>query len=526
MRTTNPPWLAVLAALFMICFLTFRPFQLQLFGMMYSGDDASYFAYGSSLAYLEFPSLEKEFFTEAKAPPTSRLGPGLMAAPWIGLFSIVDRIQGSSIVEKRTEANVLPSWSLFGAMVSAYFYLIMACLLLFKIVESRFNGKIAALTVIALVLLEGTPLYAFRRPVFSHVYELFLQSLFLFFSYRLHLNRDAFQSRVPARYWFGLGTALALMILVRQNGLPYALFWPIWICAFMAEKPLEGFKKNARALILTLALGIAAAIVLKRIPAWSNPEMFEQARAQQAGLGFLLDPIAWGRFIDIFVGLDWGLAFTAPFILLGIFGIWKLPSPEKSRFALLALPLVINLYLLLIWSGQGSWYGFRYFIFSAIPVVLLPLASLISQGWSNPRIRWALILIAFFPTASMLAFEGNDTTLTLFLNKSRFNETYVSNPIFQIQVWKSIFIHPTEFLYAVIKAGPCYLIYLGATLLGKSALLPAKFAKVYSEFRWDILIKTAVIYCMPWLFTRAAAKICLLSCSATERTRLNSSSHS
>ena len=65
---------------------------MQQTGLMYGGDDQSYFAHASSLAFGQFPSYQNEVFTSGKGSPKHSIGSGVMAAPFVFVFSLIDRI--------------------------------------------------------------------------------------------------------------------------------------------------------------------------------------------------------------------------------------------------------------------------------------------------------------------------------------------------------------------------------------------------------------------------------------------------
>jgi hypothetical protein len=170
---------------------------MQETGSTYGGDDDSYFAHASSLAFGNFPSYEKEYFVTSGASPMHSIGSGLMAAPFVFIFSLADRAAGSDIIYERTMENIRESWSLFGFVFASSFYFWLACFLLYKGLRYYFHQSEASLAVILMVLCQGIPLFAFRRPVFSHIYEFFLQSLLVFALLRIN-KKNYFNS---GGYW-------------------------------------------------------------------------------------------------------------------------------------------------------------------------------------------------------------------------------------------------------------------------------------------------------------------------------------
>ena len=62
-------------AIFILGFFLFRPYQLQNSGMLYKGDDVSYLAHSTAIAFYQFPNYSKEVFDYEALIPPHPLGP-------------------------------------------------------------------------------------------------------------------------------------------------------------------------------------------------------------------------------------------------------------------------------------------------------------------------------------------------------------------------------------------------------------------------------------------------------------------
>ena len=174
----------VMLAIFIVALFVLRP--LSLFdGLWYPGDDYDYFAQASSVSFGQFPAYKNEYFTTLKEGPLGSIGSGLLAAPFVFAFSWVDRAEHSTIVEKRTAENIPGSWSQFGFMFASVFYFSLACMLLYCAVSWVVPPGFTAWAVILMVVCQGLPLFAVRRPIVSHTSEFFLQSLFVYLFIRI-----------------------------------------------------------------------------------------------------------------------------------------------------------------------------------------------------------------------------------------------------------------------------------------------------------------------------------------------------
>ncbi len=135
------------AIFFLALFLLLRPSALGSGGFWYSDDDQDYFAHASSIAYGQFPHYEKEFFNN-KGLPLAAVGPGILAAPFVFVFSLIDRITQAPVIQARTRETILHSWSLYGFMVATIFYFWLGCALLHQGLRRHFSSALYALQVV------------------------------------------------------------------------------------------------------------------------------------------------------------------------------------------------------------------------------------------------------------------------------------------------------------------------------------------------------------------------------------------
>ena len=215
------------------------------------------------------------------------------------------------------------------------------------------------------------------------------------------------------------------------------------------------------------------------------------------------------QLFHIFFWYDWGLIFTAPFMFIGLFYLFKIKNKLKVLLFLILLPSLINIYLAIAFGTQGARYGYRYFIFSLIPVLIFPFALFInniSEKLNYKKILIILFIVSLLPILSMLAFEGNSTNLTLYSIEQYFGFTNWGNNTYQLEVWKTLFTQPIDFLISIFKGGLTYFIYLIAHVFNLKNHLPAIINK-YPEFKTTVLIKTLIIYIFPFLLYFFTKKI-------------------
>ncbi len=481
--------------IFLSVFFIFQPDALHRYGLIYKGDDWSYFAHATSLAFGQFPSYSKEYWMIGDGAPAHPSGPGLMAAPFVFLFSFIDRIIGSDIILQRTAANSRWSWSLFGFIVATSFYLWAGCALLFQGLRQHIHKKNAAWAIILMVLVQGAPLFAFHRPVFSHIYELAIGSFFIY------LLLDTIGRRRPLQGWeiAAAGLACGLGMLVRFNFIFMALSWPI-LLTFTSLSTKSSKQKIWS--ILTMYL-IAGAIIL----------LF--TACSEKGLSSVMTdvvkdklmisnslPLICQRIWHILVGIDWGLLYTAPFLLIGLAYSFFIQTEAAKALRWITPLLLINLWVVIQWMTQGSWYGYRYIIFSAFPLLVYPFALFIDRfakqwGW---KFWIGVMIIAVFPTASMICFE-NSPNLNLHVTPQYFGVSGWGNNTYQLEVWKALFTFPDLFHCASLRGGPAYLLYLTGWQLPPSLTLLSQFIeKAYPpNIDRPTLIKTLILYAFPFI---------------------------
>lgn len=484
-------------AIFLAAFFLLRPYALQNNGMWYAGDDYHYFAVSSSLAFGQYPSYTHEFLPAPDKCPITSPGPGVLAAPFVFAFSFIDRLEGSSIVDHRTYDNVAGSWSQFGFIFSSVFYFCVACFLLYRACVSVAGPQASSWAVILMIICQGLPLFAFRRPIFSHTAEFFMQSLIVY----CYLRNLASEGRFiddPLKYML-VGAISAMLFLVRYNNILMALAcMALLLGPRLVKQRGELFKAISCALLSFFLLVLIFKIwpeTYNHFHAYGNPFIFVQTSAGP------VDIIK--RLIHVFIGQDWGLLFTAPFLLLGFGVLLAYEIPYRKQIIFLSFSLLVNFYTIVFFGSQGGWYGYRYLVASALPVFVLPLAVFIDQCLKQhgPRILWLLILSALPPLFSMWCFEGNADTLTLHLIPQFWGRIDWSNDVYQISVWKTLF-HPGQALIALLKGGPYYVLYL----LSLTKLIPPHFMFVlklsskYTVFYWSLLIKVLVVYAIPLTF--------------------------
>ena len=484
-------------------FLLCRPYALQQSGMMYNGDDYNYLAHATVLAYGQWPDYSLE--ANSSWPPFHSYGAGLMAAPFVLVTSFVDRILGKEVARQRTPSNVPHSWTAFGFVIATQFYLCLGMYWLVSVLRKHLKSSHALPSVALAILGSGILLYAYRRPVFAHVYEFAVLSGGMYF---LNSARVLDSKRTAAVI---IATLVACMIyLVRYNDAFLAL-------AFLLAAIMQMRPSRLSIFFSLLTLGIIF-VTPTYLNTYILKDMKQTMHALQPAVANSTDPYStvlsfltavqspafyYQRLIHILFGLDWGLLYTAPILMLGFLGLPYL-KPLKT-YVLLLGALGVNVYICMVWGTQGSWYGYRYLVYSLLPVSTLGL----SLWWDQHKERTTkiiLCLVSIVPILSMLSFEGNPTNLTLSIGTTRWSSGWVNNT-FQLEVWKTLLLHPKEMFVVLFKGGPLYVVYIASVFLHKTSYLPHDVMQKYPMFSLSVFLKMLIIWFLPIVFVETIERV-------------------
>ncbi len=487
--------------MFLVGFLLLKPFQLGLSDMMYYGDDFSYLAHATALAYGQFPSYKKEYYIDGGASPLQSAGAGVMAAPFVAAFSVLDRVQGRTIVQQRTADTIHGTWTVYGFIFSSVFYLWLGCFLLYRGLRVYCGEFESVLAVFLNILCQGIPLMAFRRPVFSHVSEFFLTSLFVWWLLMPEKQRPSWTRGLPGALAFGVLTGCAG--LVRLNNAPMMLVWPLLIAAQGDEK--AAFRARATNVAVSWTVGAMIVGIFQIAPDLMHRNTGNNAVIRDLILNFQPPVFYIQRLWQVLTGVDWGLVYTAPFILLGLAAGLVMKFPRRKVLLLGCLPLLMNLYVALSWKTQGGWYGYRYLFPAAAPLVTLPLAVFL--GRARLRTGRAAVLagcavVCVLPLLSMLMFENIVPDLTLAPVRQYWDVSGWGNNTYQVNLWAIFFHRPLEFWANAIKGGPLYVVCYLAMFFNAAKALPPMLGRIlalYEPFSPLLFIKVHLIYMLPFI---------------------------
>lgn len=414
-----------------------------------TGDDDDYFAVATALAYGKFPSFANEYHIGEKMPFAS-VGPGILAAPFVAIFSVGDRLADAPIVVKREKDNRYWSWSLLGFNFAAYFYLLLGTCFLYRALL-YWGSRQAALITCFLSIAGGGGLliYVFRRPVMSHVFEFFTLSLAV-----LLLSR-----RLRRGEWRGMseivGVCAAFIFLTRYNN----AFLALGLMAVFLYLSFKASQKFPMAKAIRMATLFALLVLLFRgLPVLVNGySSYDQGYGGTLGrlLPVLDLAFYWNRGNDILFGWDMGLLFTAPAVLLGVAAMWRYRYSVSREVIFLVSLSLLNIYFTMGWRSLGSFYGYRYICFTMMPLLAVPLVIMIDDlllAFGKFNVWLMAGFLSWLPLMSMMAFERSEKYAFTLITNTYGEKTY-SQPTYHLDLLQDLWLNPVAILWRAAQTG-------------------------------------------------------------------------
>jgi hypothetical protein len=278
-----------------------------------------------------------------------------------------------------------------AAGLGASFYLVAGLYFLKRVLDRHVQAGAALATIVAITF--GTNLfhYATFDALWSHVYSFCLIACLL----DLLDGWDRHPARPRA---FGIGIVIGLIALVRPANLSVLLVLPLF--GIVDRRSLRARPAEILARAPQFAL-MAVAAVLVLVP--------QMALYKSATGSFLVDPyrhlmaIQGVRAFDflhphlagVLVGVQKGLFFWSPALLLGVAGFFTMRGPLRAfRLPSVAVIAVNTVLVASWWDWQfGGSYGHRAFT-DLLAMFALPIAALFDRAAGRPGPRAAVAAFA------------------------------------------------------------------------------------------------------------------------------------
>ena len=370
------------------------------FGDPIRADGAGYYAYLPSLLLYGDPSFE----TDANAhyggafptwtyvrryPPTGRylnalnIGVSLMASPF---FLVAHTLtwwfgwpweDGPAWMKMRFPPDGYSLFYQHGAGLAGVFYFLLGFAILKNLLGKVFPRGVVLFTLTALLLGTNLLFYSASDTVNAHAYTFFLTALLMW------LTSKWYEQPASWRWGAGLGTVLALLVLVRPLNFFLWLWFPLYGMRNHrdAAARVRVYGRNWRTLVV--AAVVASAWMIPQMLLWKAASGHFIVRAYQH-----MDVSSFGapHLLGVLFGAHKGLFIWFPLFLFVVLGSFFM----KEKAAPLRLPwlglftgylLIISMYR--IWTSAGG-FGNRYVVDLVFPAAF-PLASLFETAF---RSRW------------------------------------------------------------------------------------------------------------------------------------------
>ena len=407
---------ACFAAILLFSLLQLCPFRLM---WQVGGDDLSYLSHAFTMGldfdldYANEPATRKSANGRVASHP---MGPGLMAAPFVALFSTVDRLGDHPVISNH--AMYSGSWSYFGFLFSTVFYYFSGIMLYYRaMVQIR---PLPATTAFLLLASSGAAYFAMNRFTLGHSFEFFLLAVIFWGMVRLWCRRPEQEgggsSRSQIVPCFFSAAAIVLSLLVRPANLNVVLLPPLLLSALLASGDRVDWRFFRKSLLQlyfwTLLFAIPFSLFNHAMYGVLYPTVSALYQKSAALARYGIDPDHSGRtavtlVIQVVASLKYlpnllfssehGLLYSNPLTVVG--SLLLLMQLCKStamrllpRVTLLTLVLgycALPVAIVLLWKTTAGSYGYRY-LFSIFPVALLGYCLWLKS--SDPLSRAALYL--------------------------------------------------------------------------------------------------------------------------------------
>ncbi len=410
--------------------------------------------------------------------PVHPIGPGLMAAPFVALFSVVDRVEGHPILQNHV--LFLTSWSLFGFLFSKVVYFFAALWLYFDGARRIQPNVVTSGMTFLLAASASLLFYVLERFGMPHSFEFCTHALIFWASVVIwqRLQPDGADGRsggllLPA---LAAEVGVVLNLLVRPSNLHVILLPQIVVAVLLiafAQSTHRIWKAYATLAAMLVVCLIPMGMLFFRFYGKPYPSMYDQygplvsGAFGRGGVMFKLQTvIAQLPYMrHILFSSDFGLIYSSPLNVMGtaLLVVWAVRMAwERPRRDVLATAGGVLVYIGLSFSvalaieNRGMDYGWRY-LFNLFPLAFLGYVLWLraekiagsGRSWPNLLVRGVLTVFCVFSMAGQILYGGTKQLTSA----SEAYEVGVVQSLANPGAWRNAMLSrlPT---YAAIKSWP------------------------------------------------------------------------
>ena len=442
-----------------------------------SYDDASYVSHAFTIGLdgdLNYVNEPVDPLYAKKIIPPHPIGSGLLAAPFVAVFSVIDRIVGHPVIVDHN--NYIGSWSIFGLVLAVNIMFFLGLLFFIKSFKllNLLNNE---LWLIVLFIFSSTvPYFILRRYFFSHGFEFFSVAILFWCIIKIYYNVKVGESSRFYIYLYSL--LISANLFIRYSNINLLLLTPItflMINLFIDnKKDLITKKRIFNHLYLLILISLISIIpnlyffyykygsfIPKPSLIYDKPLWLESYSLIQI-ISTLIMRLPY--VFNITFGSEMGLLYTNPIIPVGFLSVIILLIVKNNKninknilIGLILLFMGFGISIHLWWQGLASSYGYRYLL-QTFPIALFGVLITYNYLRDNQKqyFRYYKRFLLVFSTISifsMVLFSSTEKLkLTEKLNTFGVEKAYSGNG------------------YVLTLPGEIIKPYTWVSLIGKSAL--------------------------------------------------------
>ena len=426
------------------------------------GDDYDYYAHAETIAIdfdfdysNQIPEYSKFYFTnEEKVAPVGFSGSGILAAPFLFIGSIFDKVFNTP--------NSIFNFKVMLYSFSSIFYLVISSILLTSSIK-KIGRSVNRMQILLLISGSGVAYYALGRYSMTHVYEVFVNTLIILFS--VNILKGKTKDNIS---FFLLPFSLFLGLLIKLSNF-YIFIIPFFIKEILNIKIkdivlniknklyfLSGFLLSMIFYII-INLKIYGKIIFNPGETYSQESRALDYISSFTNISDSIMQILNTMRIVLF-SQEFGILWFSPSVfIIFVYILIFLYRKKYLPFLYLSIIFFFNIAIVNLWQSAGSSYGFRY-LFSLIPIGIFIIFAIKFKYHSN-LFKYYLIPFSIFGLFSIFIFESTEFVqlATVDIVNSFGKEIRYVQPEYLSGVFKSIFIpdaylklFATSFIGAII----------------------------------------------------------------------------
>ncbi len=296
-------------------------------------------------------------------------------------------------------------------LVAATFFAYLGLIFCYKFLKQLgFSKRVAYFAALAVYIGLYITSYTFEQPGYSHIYEFFAYSAFLYYFVKFFFERSS-------KYIYLATVFAGLLVLIRIVDITLLLLPFLFVL----------YKMRSKKLLATIGLitgFFAGFLLLYNYISYGNPFTVGYSTSGQSGFALSLN------ILNLLFSDTRGLFIWSPILILSLVGL--LMYARKSRMALVFFlgPLLL---LLAIYNFWGNWWGGvstgqRFFIVLA-PIFALGLAFLYSEFNFKKLAKLSIFILVLFSVITTLLYRL--TPVLKVSEKYRNEENALTTPAYE-----------------------------------------------------------------------------------------------